>query len=77
METHDVLIDFASHFQSLYSLEKPIEWKHRRVLEAGEYDAFYITLYSLEKPIEWKLERPGNPPAMTALVFSLLARETN
>ncbi|ARI83046.1 hypothetical protein C789_959 [Microcystis aeruginosa FACHB-905 = DIANCHI905] len=52
METHLIFprVFFADN--SLYSLEKLIEWKRASAIFLN---LFYRTLYSLEKLIEWKL----------------------
>ena len=40
---------------SLYSLEKLVEWKPKRLLNAS-LSTFDAALYSLEKLVEWKLD---------------------
>jgi len=61
--------------ETLYSLEKLIEWKPLSVL--FPWPPPPSSLYSLEKLIEWKLVRCSRVVVIIVVVLSLLAREIN
>ena len=59
---------------SLYSLERSIEWKLNKCLPWVL--SHEKALYSLERSIEWKQER-NQAPQEQDKILSLLAREIN